>query len=131
MPATRTVRLTPRAERRAIVALFAIFALLVQALLPMAAAASPLIAGNMICSSHGVQQAPADSAPGKSAPMRGCEHCACPVAFAAAPPAGADIARPVRFPAPAPQPVLAQGQAPGRGLAAPPPPSQGPPSFWS
>lgn len=120
--------MTPRAERRAIVALFAIFALMVQALMPMAAMASPGIAEDMICSSHGVQPVPIDSAPGKAAPMRGCDHCACPTAFAATPPEAIHVAA-LRFPEPAPQTVLAQGQAPGRGLAAPPPPSQGPPSF--
>src|SRR5258705_12183873 len=128
MPASRTVRLTPRAERRAIVALFAIFALMVQALMPMAAVAAPGIAGDMICSAHGVQPVPAESGPGKAAPLRGCDHCACPVAFAATPPAGIEIAQVVRFPEAAPPTVLAQGQTPGRGLAAPPPPSQGPPA---
>jgi hypothetical protein len=41
---------SPRSERRAIVALFAVFALLVQALIPAAAAAGPhLVAGDLIC----------------------------------------------------------------------------------
>lgn len=120
--------MTARAERRAIVALFAVFALMVQAFIPSLAAANARpMPGDVICVAHGVQSSPADSGNSKSAPQRGCSHCACPIAFTATPPASAVLAQAVSYPVAQPHVLPAVRQAPGRGLAAPPPPSQGPP----
>jgi hypothetical protein len=129
MRGTGKVRMSARAERRAIVALFATFALLVQALMPMAAAASTGVAGDKICSAHGVHVAPADHAPAKGTPTSGCEHGCCPAAFTATPNEALQVAETIAFPAVAPRLIPREGPAPGRGLAAPPPPSQGPPRF--
>jgi len=124
---------TPRAtdDRRAIAALLAVFALLVQALVPSLAAASvgPGQDLGAICAPAGVTHH--GDAPGAPAqhPGGGCDHCVCPMA-AAPPPATAAGAVPVRY-ADCAAPTLSRraGPAPGRGLAAPPPPSRGPPQL--
>jgi hypothetical protein len=123
--------MSARAERRAIAALFAIFALLLQALAPVAAMASTGFAGDTICSAHGVQTAPADHAPAKGTPAHGCEHGCCPAAVSATPPDAVQLAQAVAYGASTPSLAPRQSPTPGRSLAAPPPPSQGPPSLWS
>ncbi len=129
MNASRARRLDARAERRAIIALFALFALLVQALTPSLAAAATG-GRDPICVATGL----ASGQPGDSAPMGhgaggGCDHCVCPVTVA--PPSVVEAAsQPIRYAVMAAyRPTLRSVCAPGRGLAAPPPPSRGPPSL--
>ena len=83
----------------------------------------------VICTGHGLQTLPD---PGKTpghAPDKSSDH---PCVFAgahAAPTPAALIAIPTGSPAPvdAAPSIIAADQRPGRGLAAPPPPSHGPP----
>jgi hypothetical protein len=124
--------MSARAERRAIAALFAVFALLVQALIPsIVLAASSGRDADIICVSTGVQFAHGGTrAPQHHAPVGGCDHCVCPVAAAAAPSAASLDPGAVRYAGWVEH--LGFGveiSAPGRGLAAPPPPSRGPPSL--
>jgi len=121
--------MSARADRRAIAALFAIFALLIQAFVPMAALAGPQSAGGVLCVAHGVQSGPSDHAPEKGTPARACEHSCCPAAVTASPPDAVQLAQAVAYAGPAPSLEPRRGPTPGRGLAAPPPPSQGPPSL--
>lgn len=113
-----------RAERRAIIALLATFALLVQALIPSLAAASPGAASELlICTQMGLQTAP--DAPGAPPVSHSCKHCLCP-APASAPPPIVSIARvayvaELAQPHPAPQIRIPPARAPPR------PPGQGPP----
>lgn len=117
-----------RAERRAMVALLAVFALLVQALIPSLAAAAPMAGpGVMVCTEMGLTPVPADDGQ-PAAPAHACDHCLCPSLVQALPALATAAIEPVRYAA-AP---MADGRAhatvaPGRGLAAPPPPSRGPP----
>jgi hypothetical protein len=116
------------AERRAIVALFAIFALLVQALIPSFAVAAARAddGAMMICTNHGLQTAPVDDgAPAQPAPGHPCEHCVCPAAVA--PPPAISIVGAVRYAYAhaAPPPARERLTPPARGP--PPPPGQGPP----
>jgi hypothetical protein len=97
--------------------------------MPMAAMASTRLAGDTICAAHGVQPAPTAPTPGKSTPTQGCQHCGCPVAFTATPPPALQASVAVTYPIAPPDLTPHLGPAPGRGLAAPPPPSQGPPRF--
>jgi hypothetical protein len=124
--------MTARAERRAIAALLAVFALLVQVLTPVAALANSNVAGGeVICTAagavHGAGSSAGHPAPAGRHDGAGCDHCVCPVAAASPPGASADP-RPVRYAlGAAPVRATHEGLAPGRGLAAPPPPSRGPP----
>lgn len=129
MGAPQAKRMNVRDERRAIVALFAVFALLVQALVPgIAAAASG--GRDTICVATGVHHGGArDSAPDGHGMGAGCDHCVCP-APAAPPSAAAALVQPVRYAIAAVHDLArANPCAPGRGLAAPPPPCRGPPSL--
>ena len=74
-----------RAERRAMIALVAVFALLVQVLIPGLAAAAPSARdpGMVICTGHGVAPTPTgDTAPAKELTGGACGHCVCPPAAA-------------------------------------------------
>jgi hypothetical protein len=117
-------------DKRAIAALLAVFALLVQALIPSLAAASAGPGPNLgvICAASGLAHSGGPSAPAHL-PGEGCDHCVCPMAAAPAPDATAS-AVPVRYATYA-APTLSrrEGLSPGRGLAAPPPPSRGPPQL--
>ena len=116
-----------RNERRALIALVAVFALVVQAFWPVAAAAAPDFGGAaLVCTGHSLETAPA-GAPDKSAPGQPCQHCVCPVVAALPPVVTAGPGEAVRYAHAAPPVRSAQDPAPGRGLAAPPPPSRGPP----
>lgn len=117
-----------RAERRAMIALVAVFALFVQALIPGLAAAGTMSGPGMtICTDMGLAPLPADGGQ-PATPAHACDHCLCPSLAPALPAPAAGSAAPVRYAvvltADA-RPTLAV--APGRGLAAPPPPSRGPP----
>lgn len=114
-----------RAERRAMIALFAVFALFVQALIPTLANAAPGPGGSTaICTEMGLATVD-DGAPGQPPAAHSCQHCVCPaiadttapivqvlpVAYAVAEAPVADTPRGVR---PLPR-------------APPRPPGQGPP----
>ena len=119
-----------RAERGAMIALVTAFALIVQTLLPSLAVARPLAdPGMTVCTEMGLMPAPRAGDPTPATSPKGCDHCLCP---AAAPVLPTVVDRPVGAvcyaeASPAIRPVLL-AVAPGRGLAAPPPPSQGPPA---
>jgi hypothetical protein len=116
-----------RAERRAMIALVAIFALLAQALIPSIASAAPVGPGQqVICTGHGLQAIPTgDPGPTKGSPARPCEHCVCPP-LAAAPPTSAFAVAELSYSREtAPEAVLRDLPPPAR--APPRPPGQGPP----
>ena len=75
-----------RAERRAIIALVAVFVMLVQALIPSLASAGTFPGeGLAICTQAGL----APALDGGSVPAPGghdCQHCVCPAATAEPPP---------------------------------------------
>jgi len=84
----------PKRERTAIIALFAVFALLVQALMPAAAMAGPrLVAGDIVCDGGHVR-ADASGAPVSHKALGGmpCQDCLAAAMAAVAPPAP-DFAR--------------------------------------
>ncbi|HKP79067.1 MAG TPA: DUF2946 domain-containing protein, partial [Phenylobacterium sp.] len=68
------------------IALVAVFALLVQALIPAFASAAPAASGEMlICTQMGLQASPGD--PGAPPPGdHACKHCLCPAPVTGAPP---------------------------------------------
>jgi len=117
-----------RNERRALIALVAVFALIVQAFWPLAAAAAPTFGGAtaLICTGHSLETAPA-GAPDKGAAGQPCQHCVCPTAAALPTVEVACSSEAVRYVRTAPAVRSAQDPGPGRGLAAPPPPGRGPP----
>lgn len=117
--------MSARAERRAMIALLAVFALLVQALIPSVATAATIPAdGLAICSPAGL----AAAADGGSAPppaAHDCQHCVCP-AMTGQPPLSGSV-RPVVY-APAVSPVADTPRGVRPHARAPPrPPGQGPP----
>jgi len=118
-------------DRRAIVALFAVFALLVQALLPSAAmAAGPrLMPGDFICDSAGVHSAAADPSTGAGHKARGgmpCPYClAAALAFVETPRLAI---QPVAYEAGRVEHVATATQIAPRARAPPRPPGQGPPT---
>ena len=124
--------MSARAERRAIVALLAAFALLLQLFMPAATLANSKVAsGDVICTGHG---AVSPGNPGTPADHHheagGCDHCVCPIAAGPPPPALGAVAEAVAYSETVEQAGLgADDCVPGRGLAAPPPPSQGPPQL--
>ena len=98
------------------IALMAVFALLVQALAPAFAVAGPMPdGGNVICTAMGLRTAPGDTTP---PPVdHACKHCVCP-APADQPPAPVSVAR-IAYAV-----VEAPTSASNRTL---PPPARGPP----
>jgi hypothetical protein len=105
-----------------------LIALLAQSLAPAEAAAMrPDMAALGICSAHSLNGGPHRPDPAKGQDHDCCAFACSLTALGAAPPIHAFPAR-TRIEAPAP--VLAQrfDLAPGRGLAAPPPPPRGPPA---
>ncbi len=123
MGLTKNQTRAERAERRAMIALLAVFCLLVQALVPGLAAAAPASAGELlICTEMGLQTAPDSGAPAVS---HACKHCVCPP-LADSPPPVVSVVRlayalEVSEPHPAPQIRIPPARAPPR------PPGQGPP----
>lgn len=115
-----------RAERRAMIALLAVFALLVQALVPAFAAAAPAAASErLICTDMGLQAAPEDGG-GAPAADHSCKHCLCP-APAADPPSAVSVSHVAYVvaeapPAARPHRLIPPARAPPR------PPGQGPPT---
>jgi hypothetical protein len=118
--------MSARAERRAMIALVAVFALLVQALIPtLAMAAASGDPAMVICTAKGLQAAPAGGQdPGQPAD-HACQHCLCPAISTAASPS-LEIIPVAYIVAAAPRALTAQAQLPpARGP--PRPPGQGPP----
>lgn len=115
-----------RAERRAMLALVAAFALLVQALIPSLAGAAPSPLGEtVICTSLGPQAAPTDG--GAPAHVGRCDHCVCPAATADLPPPAVEPA-PATFAYVRIEPRIPPAAPPPPARAPPRPPGQGPPS---
>jgi hypothetical protein len=117
-------------DRRAIAALFAVFALLVQALMPAAAmAAGPGGAASVICTASGVH---APSADGKAqAPRKGfagmpCQDCLA-VSIAAVVPAPVTV-EPVAYVVARVEHAPVRAVFGPRARAPPRPPGQGPPT---
>lgn len=106
----------------------AAMALALQVLVPpgfMAARTASGAPAVVICTGHGPLKAPGD-APAK--PERSADHLCVFAGHAAAPPPPASLALTEARVEPAVQTALiAPDLQPGRGLAAPPPPSRGPP----
>lgn len=112
-----------RAERRAMIALVAVFVLLVEALAPAFATAGPMADGaGAICTQMGLQTTPADTAP----PAHACKHCLCP-GPAGPLPQTALVARVAYVMAAMPVTDIPRGQRP-QPRAPPRPPGQGPPA---
>lgn len=115
-----------RAERRAMIALVAVFALLVQALVPAFASAAPAAAGEMlICTDIGLQTAPGDTGTPPAAD-HSCKHCLCP-APATDPPSVVSVQRIAYAAVEAPASGRTRRLAPP-ARAPPRPPGQGPPT---
>lgn len=111
-----------RAERQAMLALVAVFVLLVQMLAPAFAVAGPAMDG-AICTTMGLQAAPDDGAP--APPDHDCKHCLCP-APTSEPPKTAQVVRIAYVEALAPVVETPRGLRPPT-RAPPRPPGQGPP----
>ena len=118
--------MSARAERRAILALVTVFALLVQALIPSLAAASPSSLGDMtICTQQGLETAPAGQDTAPPAGGHDCQHCVCPALTVTLPPVVTMLA--VAY-AVTEAPVTATPRGVRPLARAPPrPPGQGPP----
>ncbi|WP_293374037.1 DUF2946 family protein [Phenylobacterium sp. SCN 70-31] len=106
------------------IAIIAVFALLVQALLPTLAAATPASSGQMtLCTEMGLQTAPVD--PGAPPVSHNCKHCLCPAPANTPPPilvvSRVAYAVEIQDAPPAPQLRIPPARAPPR------PPGQGPP----
>ncbi len=118
-----------RNERKAIIALFAVFALLVQALIPAAAMASPrLVAGDVICDGGRVHTAAAPAGAAGHRAMAGmpCQDCLAAALAAVTPPQPAFervayVAARIEH-APEPAPITPRARGPPRPFG------QGPPS---
>lgn len=120
----KRLKMTERGERRAMIAIVAIFALLVQAMLPSFATAAPRQAADMpICTEKGLQTAPTD--PGLPSTDHVCKHCVCPVPAADSAPVISLPPAACAVQLVAAQPPADVGVPPAR--APPRPPGQGPP----
>lgn len=119
--------LSAQAERRAMIALVAVFALFFQALVPQLAAASAGLGAAPICApmTSGTG-AGGGSAPASPLPGHPCQHCVCPAVMASPPPiltvlAIAYVVERIPF-TPAIRTIKPFARAPPR------PPGQGPPT---
>lgn len=115
-------------ERTAIVALFAVFALLVQGLMPAAAMAGPrLVPGDLICDGGRVHAAdPGHPASRKALGGMPCQDCLAAAMAAVAPPT--PPVAPVAYATARVEHVAAVAAPAPRARAPPRPPGQGPPS---
>lgn len=113
-------------------ALATVFALLVQVLVPTIVMAGPRGPNGemMLCAPMGPQSdTSGDPAPDGGGAGGSCDHCVSATP-GATPPASTTASAPVLYAALAERIPAASGMpVPGRGLAAPPPPSRGPPSL--
>ena len=117
-------------DRRAIAALLAVFALLVQALIPGAAMASQPDAASILCTATGIQVADSSKAPG--GPHKGfagmpCQDCLA-AAMAAVTPAPVVALLPVVYEVARVDHAPAISLLAPRARAPPRPPGQGPPT---
>lgn len=123
--------MSARAERRALLALAAIFALLVQVIAPPMAMAAPMMSpGSAICAPgmDGKAQAPTAPAPDQPAGQCGhCGHCVGATSAAALPTPIGEPAALVRYAQRAEPPRDAARRIPP-ARAPPRPPGQGPPA---
>ncbi len=112
------------------IALFTAFALLVQAWIPSLAMAAPASAAGMeLCTPQGAQSAPVSPTPDQAPASHACQHCICAIP-AVDTPTSAAASAPVRYASRVERISRTDpAMSPGRGLAAPPPPSRGPPSL--
>lgn len=110
------------------IAVFAVFALLVQALIPsLASAATSRPGEQVVCTSHGLTTVKlGDTAPAQAMSLA-CDHCVCPPA-AAPPPVSAQPVVLVAYAREA-APEAAAIDLPPPARAPPRPPGQGPPTF--
>ncbi len=114
-----------RTERRAMIALVAVFALLVQALIPSLVMAAPGAPGDLlICTQMGLQTAPGDGGAPALA-NHACKHCLCP-APVTDPPQAVTIQHVAYVVAIAPTALASHRRVPP-ARAPPRPPGQGPP----
>jgi hypothetical protein len=118
--------MSARAERRAIVALLTVFALLVQALIPsLALAASPARGDMLICTERGLEGAPAGAIPDQPSADHVCQHCICP-GIASTPTPHATVQTVSYIVRETPVAATPRGVRP-QARAPPRPPGQGPP----
>jgi len=122
-----------RQDSRALAALFAVFALMVQTLIPAAAMARPDLAGlQIICTASGIQSGAQSVTPhGQSAPHKTfggmpCQDClAAAMAFVMTP----ELAvQPIAYAVARVEHVAATPRLEPRARAPPRPPGQGPPT---
>ncbi|HET6971141.1 MAG TPA: DUF2946 family protein [Phenylobacterium sp.] len=122
--------MSARAERRAMIALAAIFALLVQVLAPVSAMAMAMAPdGSALCAPQGAKAVPTDPAPTPDLPAGQCGHCGHCVAAPAVAALPAPLAQPaavVRY-AERLDPPRARAERRPPARAPPRPPGQGPP----
>lgn len=128
MDRTSKPAVEPRTERRAMIALVAVFALLVQALVPAIANAAPRSGGEqVICNGYGLQTISLDDAEGgKRSSAAPCEQCVCPP-LGIETPATTAPAVVVAYAREA-APEAARPDLPPPARAPPRPPGQGPPT---
>jgi hypothetical protein len=120
--------MSANAEHRALIALVALFAVLVQALFPSIAHAARADPGaQVICTGHGLQTIPTGEAvPTKQTPAGPCEHCVCPPVATPPPALAVGVAAPGYSRHAAVETIPRDLPAPAR--ARPRPPGQGPPN---
>jgi hypothetical protein len=121
--------MSARAERRAMIALAALFALLVQIIAPSMAMAGPMDPRDGVMCAAGAKSLPSDPAPTPDAPAGQCGHCghciAAPAAVALPQPLAEPVAM-VRYAVRIDPPRAAAARRPP-ARAPPRPPGQGPP----
>jgi hypothetical protein len=116
-------------DRRAIIALFVMFALMVQALIPTMAMAAPAVGSMVLCTVGGTETFPTDGKSGAPAPHRGppCHDCLAAALVAAEPPPALEI-RPVVYAVAPVEHAAGPARITPRARAPPRPPGQGPPA---
>jgi hypothetical protein len=116
-------------DRRAIVALFVMFALMVQALIPTSAMAASGDGSLTICTAGGTQTVTPDGKPDSPAPHHGspCADCLAAALAAATPPPVLDI-QPVAYAVTRVEHATPTDRIAPRARAPPRPPGQGPPA---
>jgi hypothetical protein len=116
-------------DRRAIIALFVMFALMVQALIPTMAMAAQPDGSMVLCTAGGTQTISVDGKSGPAAPHRGapCRDCLAATLAAAAPPPQLAI-EPVAYAIARVAHSTPADRVTPRARAPPRPPGQGPPT---
>ncbi|HEX3367499.1 DUF2946 family protein [Phenylobacterium sp.] len=116
-------------DRRAIIALFVMFALMVQALMPTMAMAAPADGRMILCTAGGTKTLSTDGKSGAPAPNHGapCHDCLAASLVATAPPPLLAI-QPVAYALARVEHVTPADRIAPRARARPRPPGQGPPT---